>query len=372
MVARTMNKDLKFKRVYIYVEDKQKSQFFLSATAGVPKKLVAKFKDQPLKFKQKGLVMKSIMEKDVIDIRGKNISSQFRKFFDQPNGLIIPLTGRTIVVGIMIVEYDSERNFVESDYDFYLTVGDQIESSIVKKRALEEVKNFSRKLKKKIDAATEKLRKYSESLEKQIEDNKELRERESRIHFEIISALVTSIESKDTYTRGHSVRVASYACRLGRELELSNEQIIDLRYAGLLHDIGKVAIDQIVLNKNTALTEAEAKALTRHPVVGAKIANSVRFLRSAAKIIRSHHERWDGKGYPDKLKGLKIPIEARILAIADAYDAMITRRSYGKEMTKAEAIKELEAGSGKQFDPKVVKAFVKIIKRSRQAPKSRI
>ncbi|MDD5179621.1 MAG: HD domain-containing protein, partial [Candidatus Gracilibacteria bacterium] len=116
-----------------------------------------------------------------------------------------------------------------------------------------------------------------------------------------------------------------------------------------------------------------AREISKHPILGAKIVNSVRFLQAAGKIILQHHERWDGKGYPRKLKSNQITLEGRIIAVADAYDAMVSRRSYGKKMTQAAALAEIEAGSGKQFDPELVKVFTKLAAEKKlHTPKSEI
>ncbi len=181
----------------------------------------------------------------------------------------------------------------------------------------------------------------------------------------MISALVASLEEKDIYTRGHSVRVASYAVKLGQEVGMNKAQIENLRYAGLLHDIGKVAVDQSVLQKRSALSDNEKRELEQHPVTGEKIISRVRFLQPTAEIVRQHHEHWNGTGYPDGTKRAKILPGARILSIADAYDAMVTRRSYGRKMSRAEAIKELTIGSGKQFDPKMTKVFIRLLKQGK-------
>lgn len=372
--VRIMHRDLGFKKVYICVEDTHTGKLVAAASAGAQANLVKKLKGRPLVFTKESLVFRALRTRQVIDVKNKDSSPTLQRLLGQrqPSALIIPLIGRTITLGVMIAEYPTDKHFTQTDYDFYLAIGEQIETSIMKKRALEEIKNFSRELSRQIKAATARLRKYSQSLEHKIKDNKALRSRENQIHFEIISALVTSVESKDTYTRGHSVRVATYACRIGREIGLNDKELTNLRYAGLLHDIGKVAVDKIVLNKSTALTDAETQTLFEHPVVGSKIATSVRFLQPAAKTILHHHERWDGTGYPDKLRAKTIPLESRILAIADAYDAMITRRSYGREMKKTEAIQELRVGAGKQFDPEIVKAFIRVIKKTPNAPRSSI
>ncbi|MFH0834273.1 MAG: HD domain-containing phosphohydrolase [Patescibacteria group bacterium] len=310
--------------------------------------------------------IKKIMQtRRVVELSEKKMPAIVRKLLGINRVLIVPLIGRTVVLGAIIAECEPNKIFRKSDFDFYLTLGDQVETGLVKMRALKSIQNFNQKLKKEIGIATHKLQKYAHSLEEQIADNADLREKERRTHFELISSLVTSLDEKDVYTRGHSVRVASYAVKLGRIAGLSEARLSNLRYAGLLHDVGKVAIDQSVLNKHEALTENETQELEKHPIIGQKIVSGVKFLAEAGHAIRHHHERWDGSGYPDHLAKKQIPLEARVLAIADSYDAMVTRRSYGQKMSRAEAIRELELGSGKQFDPELAKIFIRLLKQGK-------
>ena len=228
------------------------------------------------------------------------------------------------------------------------------------------------RVKKEVNTATLKIHQYSQSLEKQIKKNAGLLEKEKTVHFEIISTLVKSLESKDSYVHSHSVRVTKYLCIFGKKLGFRGPQLANLRYAGLLHDIGKLMIDKSILNKKTKLTKAEKKILRKHPAIGSKIISSIRFLRSSSPIILYNHERWDGKGYPKGISGKKIPLPARMLAIVDAYDAMTTRREYGHELSKTEAISELKKNSGTQFDPELVKVFIELLKTSHiKAPKSK-
>jgi len=364
-----LQKELEFKKTIILLKEENGD---FSFTANPP--LLAKKISKSKKFVRLNRQLERAMQtRRVLNLDKRPASQKILEAFNIQNALLIPLIGRQHVIGIIVAECEQNRTFRKSDLDFFLTLGDQIESGIVKARAIKKIENFNRKLKKEVATATEKLRGYSHSLEKQIKDNRELRAKEQRIHFELISALVTSLEEKDIYTRGHSVRVASYAVKLGRQVGMNEEQLTNLRYAGLLHDVGKVATDQSILHKLTALTESEAKELEKHPIIGEKIVSSVRFLKLTALAIRHHHERWDGAGYPDGKKGKRIPFEARILAIADSYDAMVTRRSYGYQMSRAEAMRELKSGSGKQFDPELTKVFVKLLKQGKiRTPQSKI
>jgi len=178
----------------------------------------------------------------------------------------------------------------------------------------------------------------------------------------ILFSLAQALEAKDFYTRGHSERVADIAVRLATHLGLSEREQENLRRGGLLHDIGKIGIKESILLKPGKLTEEEMAHIRSHPARGFDICSPLKTLEPCLPIIRSHHERIDGQGYPDGLKGDDIPLPARITAVADAFDAMTTDRPYRKGMTEATAIKifENEIDSG-QWDPHVVRALIKIL-----------
>lgn len=176
-----------------------------------------------------------------------------------------------------------------------------------------------------------------------------------------IQALVFASEIREKFVQGHSDRVTKYAVDLARKLKLASKHIENIRYAGILHDIGKINIPKEILSKSSPLSAEERKEIEKHPQESAKILQSVRFLDEIVPIVWHHHERFDGAGYTDELSGEDIPLGARILAIADAYEAMISKRSYRKSMTKKEAIAELKKYSGSQFDPKLVDVFLSML-----------
>lgn len=180
-------------------------------------------------------------------------------------------------------------------------------------------------------------------------------------YLDTIRALVSAMEAKDPYTRGHSERVRKYAIKIAKELGLSSIEMKELDYAGYLHDIGKIGISDSLLTKVEPLTEVEYEIIKKHPDIGHNILKDVKHLSATCAIIRCEHERFDGNGYPNGLKKDEIPIGARVIAVADAFDAMTTDRPYRKAITKGEAMKVLREETGKQFDPKVVKAFLKIL-----------
>lgn len=178
----------------------------------------------------------------------------------------------------------------------------------------------------------------------------------------ILISLAAALEAKDIYTKGHSERVSQYGTMLAKVIELSPRDTELIRKGGLLHDIGKIGIREDILLKPGKLTKEEMEHVRSHPLRGFEICQPLKSLEDALPCIRSHHERYDGGGYPDGLKGDEVPIKGMVLAVADAYDAMTTDRPYRKAMPKETALKIFadEINSG-QWDPKVVKVFLKII-----------
>lgn len=180
------------------------------------------------------------------------------------------------------------------------------------------------------------------------------------LFYTTIKSISSALDAKDAYTHGHSLRVTLFSLILCKEMNLDVEFTGDVEIAGLLHDIGKIGVPEDILCKPGKLTEDEYNIIQMHPEKGKKILNGIKKLSDAAYWLNSHHERWDGLGYPQKLKGEEIPIAARILAIADTYDAMTSDRSYRKGLPHTTALEEIQRCSGAQFDPNVVEAFLRI------------
>jgi len=173
-----------------------------------------------------------------------------------------------------------------------------------------------------------------------------------------IETLIKSIEAKDMYTKGHSERVAQYSVAIGRKLGLNDLDLEQLNYLALLHDIGKVAVSDTVLNKAGELTNGEFDVVKQHPQIGADIIKDIKLLKDDQKVVLNHHERWDGLGYPNGTKGEDIPLMARIISVADCFDAMTSNRAYRSARSIETAVEEIIENSGKQFDPKVVQGFI--------------
>ncbi len=196
--------------------------------------------------------------------------------------------------------------------------------------------------------------------------NADLFQNLQRAYIDTLSALTSAIDAKDSYTRGHSERVTELSIQLAEFMEVEKSEVEKIKLGGLLHDIGKIGIPEGILNKPGRLTEEEFEIIKSHPEMGVKIMGKVEFLEAIVPIILSHHERYDGRGYPQGLKGLDIPLLARIVSVVDTYDAMTTDRPYRKAMTIEEALKEINHCSGSQFDPEIAGHFIRMIQREPQ------
>ena len=203
----------------------------------------------------------------------------------------------------------------------------------------------------------------SQQLEAYDQENRRLYESLEKGYLETIVALANAIDSKDPYTRGHSQRVADVSVEIGRELGLAERDLRLLRYGGILHDIGKLGIVDAILGKQSKLTDAEMTIMRDHPSIGAAIIEPVSFLAPVAPAVKSHHENWDGTGYPERLRGEDIPLIARIVACADTFDACTSTRPYQKAMPLEQTMKILASLCGTRLDPAVVGALRKVLQK---------
>ena len=200
-------------------------------------------------------------------------------------------------------------------------------------------------------------RNYQHGLEARVEAQAR---RIEELFLEGVHALVYALEAKDAYTRGHSMRVAHYSIEIARAMGLDKDQIDTIALGAELHDVGKIGVSESVLHKAGKLSEAEYRHIMEHTVIGARILGPLmRDAPGALAIVRSHHERLDGTGFPDGLKGNVIPVEARLVSVADAFDAMTSVRPYRPSLSVQHAMRELESGVGIQFDGDAVRAFQK-------------
>lgn len=189
-------------------------------------------------------------------------------------------------------------------------------------------------------------------------ENARLYENIQKIYLSTIEVLATAIDAKDPYTQGHSRRVTQYSVAIAEQMGLAQTEIENIRYAGLLHDVGKIGIKDSIIRKPGRLTDEEYAIIKMHPSIGARILRPVDFLADKIPGVLHHHEYYDGRGYPDHLIGTDIPLAGRIICVADAFDAMTTNRPYRKGLSVNTVIAELKKFSGKQFDPECVQAFL--------------
>lgn len=203
---------------------------------------------------------------------------------------------------------------------------------------------------------------YRQSL-RYAEDIRRLYRQQQRSICQSLLGLANALEAKDAYTRGHAERVADLGRHVAAELGLDAEQVAAVNEAGLLHDIGKIGVPESTLQKAGPLTAEEWQAIRRHPLIGAQIIAPFDFFARSAPLIRHHHERWDGLGYPDGLAGAAIPLGARIVAVADVFDALTSPRPYRVAIPRDAGLAELLAEAGRTLDPDVVSACVAVLRR---------
>ena len=193
------------------------------------------------------------------------------------------------------------------------------------------------------------------------EELSESNERLERAYLDMVQTLRYTVEAKDTYTRGHSDRVSEYSVLIGEKLGLPEDQIKTLRIGGLFHDIGKIGIPDSILLKPGKLTDDEYSEIKNHPSIGAHILGEATIFKDIVPIVKHHHERYDGNGYPSRLKGEEIPYIARIAAVADTFDAMTSRRSYRGPIDIEHVKEEIKRCEGTQFDPQIAEVFLDIL-----------
>ena len=239
-------------------------------------------------------------------------------------------------------------------YDYVLkpfdlsAVGVSVQRALERRQLLIENKEYHNHLEEKVREKTSEL----------LEKNMQLR----LLFLNTIQSLVHTLEAKDTYTEGHSRRVAEISLCIAERLSFSSEELEKLHLAGILHDIGKIGVREECLNKPGTLTDEEYEEIKQHPLISERILKPLEELHGILDDIRHHHERYDGYGYPHGLKGETIPLGSRILAVADSYDAMTSDRPYRPALSSEKALKELEVNAGKQFDPKLVQVFSDLLK----------
>ena len=257
-----------------------------------------------------------------------------------------------------------------ADIPVVFLTGDEDESTEIQGFSEGAIDFLRKPLRKAV--ATQRLNRILElsylqkNLKKEVERQTEVAERRrkkvERMSLQMVHALANTIDAKDSYTNGHSTRVAKYSVMLAEIMGYAGEKLEQVQYAALLHDIGKIGIPREIINKPSRLTDEEYAVIKSHPVIGGKILEEITEIPDIAVGARWHHERFDGKGYPDGLMGMEIPELARIIGVADAYDAMTSKRSYRDILPQEIVLGEIEKGKGSQFDPDIAEHMMQIIK----------
>jgi putative two-component system response regulator len=256
---------------------------------------------------------------------------------------------------IMVTAYPELDMAVEAmrlgAYDFIIKPADldlillSVRKALEKRRLEEELEAYHKHLERLVEERTAGLRQAYRVLKK--------------AHLDSVKVLAQAIDAKDPYTRGHSDRVRRMSLKIAGHLGFSEERLESLEYGALLHDIGKIGIKDEVLQKPGALNPGEYQYIQEHTLIGVKIVEGIDFFKDKIPMIRCHHEYFDGSGYPDGLVGETIPLEARIITVPDAFDAMASLRPHRRAMPLEEVLMELEKGRAKQFDPEVLEIFLR-------------
>lgn len=262
------------------------------------------------------------VEKDVRFMRNSNITYSSKSF------IAVPLKIKNSVIGVLNVHSKhEEKRFGEMDIKLLEILADQAAVGI------------------------ENIQLYGDM---------------KGMYLGTIKMLAKAIDAKDPYTKGHSEKVTEFAVEIAEEMKLSEKLIKNIEFAALIHDIGKIGVKDSVLAKPSRLSESEYAMIKKHPAIGEQIIAPIEFLTNITPLVLYHHEHYDGNGYPEGLRGAEIPIGARILNVADSYEAMTSERPYSNSMTQEQAIEELKDKSGSQFDLEIVDAFLKVLEKKRQ------
>jgi putative nucleotidyltransferase with HDIG domain len=237
-----------------------------------------------------------------------------------------------------------------------------IERTLEKRRLIRENLDYQRNLEIRVQERTAELEKKNQEIEELFTELKVAFDEVRQSYQDILEALMAALDTRDTETQGHSLRVAEYTVTIARVVGIVEPELTHIRRGSLLHDVGKIGIPDAILRKPGKLTEEEWVEMRRHPAIGYQMLQGIKFLEQALPIVLTHQERFDGTGYPNKLAGERIPLGARIFAVADTLDAMTSNRPYRAALPYERAHQEIIDFSGRQFDPSVVEAFCSIPK----------
>jgi len=284
--------------------------------------------------------------------------------------LSIPMSVSGEMAGVIFLETGKVNSFSDKNSTFLTSLANYTAMAIKNAELFHNIfhqKQEIEALYEETSAVNEELNSYIDDLNKAKEELKRKNEDLTRYYDEIqtgylqtVMSLANAIEASDPYTRGHCQRVMEISCEIAGYMGFSDEEVGNLRYAAILHDIGKIGIPAYILNKDGKLTEEEYEEVKKHPMIACNILNGIGFLKDAMDAILQHHERYDGKGYPYGIAGDKLSKAGQILCIADAFDAMTSDRPYRKGMSMEAAVAEIKRCKGTQFDPEITDLFLRM------------
>lgn len=359
MIVRRIVQKVQVSHAAILLQYKDKDTYILSVSRGpsgvkIPAGFARMDKDNPLIAFFMGRRDKRFFDEAALvydeakKVLNKNISSHLKRLLKQAlyqmeifeAVVCIPSYFRSDLLGMLLLgRKNNGRRFIRQELDFFVALASDVAMAI---RNAQLFKDLELELDKK-----------------------------RRLFMNTTIALAAAIEAKDRYTHGHTARVTDLSLAIARQLgekhnsKINQKFVENLQVASLLHDIGKIGIPEYILNKEGGLTDEEKKRMQEHPTVGVNILQSIKELEDSILGVKYHHERYDGTGYPEGLKGEQIPLIAAIISVADAFDAMTTDRPYRKALSKNEAVHEIMRASGKQFDPQVVEALAELHKKGK-------
>ena len=355
IIIRTVVNKLRVSHAVIFLYDKEKNCYISTVSRGafgqkIPGGFVRLDKDNPLVYlfsgrnyknfiKSDALVnseIKEILEKNETEPILKGILQKILYQFEIYDGVVgIPCYFQDELLAIiMLGEKQNGQPFQSSDIDFFVALASDVAMALRNAQLFKELKD-------------------------------EL-EKEHKLFIQTSIALAAAIDAKDHYTHNHILRVANLSMEIAGRLAEQNKKIFDdkfiedLKIGSLLHDVGKIGVPEAILNKETPLTEEERKKIEEHPLIGVMILEPIQELRGSAIGVKYHHERYDGQGYPEGLRGDEIPLLAAIISVADAFDAMTTNRPYRGGLSKDHAIAEIKRLSGKQFHPRIASVLIEL------------